>query len=409
MELLKTLPIAESGPGLRCLNGVRVIDFTTSVAGPYGTLLLADLGAEVIKIEKRKGGDDARSWGPPFLGGESLWFLSMNRNKQSMTLDLTHPDARQLAHELVRIADVVVLNSTQRIQKKLGLDYDTLQKINPQLIHVSVTGYGLSGTRADLPCYDLIAEGYSGVMHLTGEADGPPQKVGTPAADLLAGQDIAMATMAALFERTKTGAGKQIDVSMVATMARFMTPRIVPYLGSQESPNRSGGTDSVIAIYQVFNTSDHPITLGLGNDAIWQRFWIAVGDPDYAKRTGFETNAQRRVERATIVNDISALLQTKPRSHWLTLFEQHRIPSGPINSIDQLVEDAPLRDSGLFFTARGEKGPVPQVGLGIRFNGSDSILRTAPPALGQDTERILKQTLSMSSTSIARLTQSEII
>ncbi|QIL69347.1 CoA transferase [Diaphorobacter sp. HDW4B] len=409
MELLKTLPLAESGPGLQCLNGVRVLDFTTSVAGPYGTLLLADLGAEVIKVEKRKGGDDARSWGPPFLDGESLWFLSMNRNKQSMTLDLAHPDARHLVQELVRVADVVVLNSTQRIQTKLGLDYATLKQINDKLIHVSVTGFGLSGTRADLPCYDLIAEGYSGVMDLTGEADGPPQKVGTPAADLLAGQDIAMATMAALIERNKTGAGKQIDVSMVATMSRFMAPRIVPYLGSQEAPHRSGGTDSVIAIYQVFGTSDDPITLGLGNDAIWQRFWTAVGNPEYAKRVGFETNAQRRVERATIVKDIATLLRTQSRSHWLALFEQHRIPAGPINSIDQLVGDALLLESGLFFSTLGEKGLVPQVGLGVRFDGNSSVLRSAPPALGQHTERILKETLSMSSTSIAQLAQTAII
>lgn len=409
MKLLKTLPQAKFGPGLQCLQGVRVLDFTTSVAGPYGTLLLADLGAEVIKIEKRKGGDDARSWGPPFLDGESLWFLSMNRNKQSMTLDLTHPEASQLVHALVQVADVVVLNSTQRIQKKLGLDFPTLQAINPKLIHVSVTGFGLSGARADLPCYDLIAEGYSGVMHLTGEADGPPQKVGAPAADLLAGQDIAMATIAALFERTKTGLGQQIDVSMVATMARFMTPRIVPYLGSSESPNRSGGTDSVIAIYQVFATLDHPITLGLGNDAIWQRFWTAVGQPDYAKQQGFESNAQRRLARLVIVKDIASLLLTQSRSHWLALFEKHRIPAGPINSIDQLVEDAPLRESGLFFTAEGEKGPVPQVGLGIHFNGSSAVLRNAPPGLGQDTERILQETLSMSRASIDGLAQSAII
>ena len=409
MELLKTLPLAESGPGLQCLNGVRVLDFTTSVAGPYGTLLLADLGAEVIKVEKRKGGDDARSWGPPFLDGESLWFLSINRNKQSMTLDLAHPDASHLVHELVRVADVVVLNSTQRIQTKLGLDYATLKQINAKLIHVSVTGFGLSGSRADLPCYDLIAEGYSGVMDLTGEADGPPQKVGTPAADLLAGQDIAMATMAALIERTKTGAGKQIDVSMVSTMSRFMAPRIVPYLGSEEAPHRSGGTDSVIAIYQVFGTLDAPITLGLGNDAIWLRFWTAVGNPEYAKRVGFETNAQRRVERTTIVKDIAALLRTQSRSHWLALFELHRIPAGPINSIDQLVKDAPLLESGLFFSTQGEKGLVPQVGLGVRFDGDSSVLRNAPPALGQDTERILKEILSMSSTSIARLAQTAII
>lgn len=409
MDTLKTLPFQTPGAGLACLKGIRVIDFTTSVAGPYGTLLLADLGAEVVKIEKRHGGDDTRSWGPPFLNGESLWFLSMNRNKQSMTIDLTRAEGQRVAHELVRGADVVVLNTAQRVQEKLGLDYATLKAINPKLIHVSVTGFGLQGERADLPCYDLIAEGYSGVMHLTGEADRPAQKVGTPAADLLAGQDIAMATLAALFERASTGAGKQIDVSMVATMARFMAPRIVPYLGSGEAPNRSGGTDSVIAIYQVFDTADFPITLGLGNDAIWQRFWTAVGRADYSRQPGFETNASRRESRQAIVQAIAGLLATQPRQHWLDLFAQHRIPSGPINGIDQLADDLPLREDGMFFATEGVAGLVPQVGLGIRFDGASAVLRNPPPALGQDTERILREELSMSATCVAGLIDSEIV
>ncbi|MFJ1254888.1 CaiB/BaiF CoA transferase family protein [Cupriavidus sp. CuC1] len=409
MDTLKTLPFQKPGAGLSCLRGIRVLDFTTSVAGPYGTLLLADLGAEVLKVEKRHGGDDTRSWGPPFLDGESLWFLSMNRNKQSMTIDLTRPEGRRVAHELVRNTDVVVLNTAQHVQEKLGLDYATLKAINGRLIHVSVTGFGLKGERADLPCYDLIAEGYSGVMHLTGEADGPPQKVGTPAADLLSGQDIAMATLAALFERERTGAGKQIDVSMVATMARFMAPRIVPYLGSGEAPNRSGGTDSVIAIYQVFDTADFPITLGLGNDVIWQRFWTAVGQPDYARQPGFETNARRREARQAIVQTIAKLLATQPRQHWLALFAKHRIPSGPINSIDRLADDVPLRESGMFFATQGVAGLVPQVGLGIRFDGASAVLRNPPPALGEDTERILREELSMSATCIAGLIDSEIV
>lgn len=386
-----------------------MLDFTTSVAGPYGTLLLADLGAEITKVEKRHGGDDTRSWGPPFLDGESLWFVSMNRNKRSMTIDLTRPEGQRVAHELVRSADVVVLNTSQRVQEKLGLDYGTLNGLNPRLIHVSVTGFGLQGERAELPCYDLIAEGYSGVMHLTGEADRPPQKIGTPAADLLAGQDIAMATLAALFERTHTGAGKQIDISMVATMARFMSPRIVPYLGSGEPPNRSGGTDSVIAIYQVFDTADHPITLGLGNDAIWQRFWAAVGRPDYGQQPQFATNADRRRARQAIVQVIAELLAAQPRQHWLSLFTRHRIPSGPINSIDQLAEDIPLREDGMFFAAQGAAGLVPQVGLGIRFDGSSAVFRTPPPALGQDTERILKEELHMSAACVAGLIDSEIV
>lgn len=409
MDTLKTLPFQVPGAGLSCLHGIRVLDFTTSVAGPYGTLLLADLGAEVIKVEKRQGGDDTRSWGPPFLNGESLWFLSINRNKQSMTVDLTRVEGRGIAHQLVRQADVVVLNTTQRVQEKLGLDYATLKAIHPGLIHVSVTGFGLQGGRADLPCYDLIAEGYSGVMHLTGEAGRPAQKVGTPAADLLAGQDIAMATLAALFERQRTGAGKQVDVSMVATATRFMAPRIVPFLGSGEPPMRSGGTDSVIAIYQVFETADFPITLGLGNDAIWQRFWDAVERPAYGKQAGFETNAKRRQARDTIVAAIAEILATQPREHWLALFARHRIPAGPINSIDQLAQDAPLRDAGMFFAGQGAAGRVPQVGLGIAFDGASAVYRTPPPALGQDTERILAERLAMSATCIAGLIDAEIV
>ncbi|MBJ9938526.1 CoA transferase [Burkholderia multivorans] len=409
MDALNTLPLMASGPGLTCLHGVRVLDFTTSVAGPYGTLLLADLGAEVIKIEKRQGGDDSRSWGPPFLDGESLWFLSMNRNKLSMTIDLTRAEGRRIAHDLVRQADVVVVNTTQRVQEKLELDYATLKAVNPMLVHVSVTGFGLHGERADLPCYDLIAEGYSGIMHLTGQADRPPQKIGTPAADLLAGQDIAMAVLAALFERQRTGAGKQIDISMVATSARFMAPRIVPYLGSGESPMRSGGTDSVIAIYQVFETADFPITLGLGNDAIWHRFWAAVGKPEYGRASGFDTNAKRRDARERIVAAIAALLATQSRDHWLPLFAKHRIPAGPINTIDQLVDDVPLRDDGMFFAAQGTVGRVPQVGLGIRFDGGSAVYRSAPPALGQDTERILRDHLSMSAICIAGLIDAEIV
>jgi crotonobetainyl-CoA:carnitine CoA-transferase CaiB-like acyl-CoA transferase len=409
MDALNTLPLFESGPGLQCLQGIRVLDFTTSVAGPYGTLLLADLGAEVVKVEKRHGGDDSRGWGPPFLDGESLWFVSMNRNKSSITIDLTRAEGRQIAHELVRQADVVVVNTNQRVQEKLELDYETLRRLNPALIHVSVTGFGLRGQRADLPCYDLIAEGYSGVMHLTGEADRPPQKIGTPAADLLAGQDIAMATLAALLERQRTGEGKQIDISMVATSARFMAPRIVPYLGSSDSPNRSGGTDSVIAIYQVFDTADDPITLGLGNDAIWQRFWTAVGHPQYGKQPGFEDNTKRRLARVQIVATISDVLATRPREQWLALFAQHRIPAGPIYSIDQLVNDVPLREDGVFFAAQGALGPVPQVGLGIRFDGDSAVYRSAPPRLGQDTKRILEERLAMSATCIAGLIDSEII
>ncbi len=238
-------------------------------------------------MEKPGTGDDARAWGPPFLHGESLWFMSVNRGKQSVTLDIAAAAGKDVLRGLVAQCDVFIVNLVGRVQRKLGVDAASLRHLNPGLIHVSLTGFGLAGDRADLPCYDLIAEGYSGVMDLTGEAHSPPQKIGTPAADLLAGQDAAMAVLAALLRRQRDGRGCDIDVSMVESMSRFMTPRLMPYLGSGELSRRAGGGDSVIAIYQVFETSDAPMTLGLGNDAIWKRFWEAVGRPDVATEPAY--------------------------------------------------------------------------------------------------------------------------
>lgn len=396
MKTLEKLPTQDRSVGLGMLAGIRVLDLTTSIAGPYATQLLADMGAAVVKLERPGVGDDTRAWGPPFLGEQSLWFASVNRNKESMTLDVTHPDGSAILQRMVAESDVIVLNMVPGVQRKLGLDHARLKEINPKIIHVSLTGFGLTGRRAELPCYDLIAEGYSGVMDLTGEPESGPQKVGTPAADLLAGQDVALATLAAIVERQRTGVGKAIDVSMVRSMVRFMSPRIMAYLGSGECPKRSGGRDSVIAVYQVFDTADEPITLGLGNDAIWQRFWTAVGHPECGNRKDFSTNALRRSARAEIVGQIAEILLKKPRFEWLELFGQHRIPSGPINRVDQLVDDRDLIDEGMFYAVSGREGLVPQVGLGIRFDGSGEVHRSPPPGLGENTESILRSWLRLS-------------
>ncbi len=202
---LDSLPAPAAPPASTLLAGVTVVDLTTSIAGPYATMLLGDMGARVIKVERPGAGDDCRAWGPPWLDGESLWFMSVNRNKESVTLDYSNAAGRKVLHDMVRKADVVIVNLVARVQQKLGIDYATLKAIKPDLVFVSLTGFGLTGARKDFPCYDLIAEGYSGVMDLTGEAESPPQKVGTPAADLISGMDAAMATLAALFERGEIG------------------------------------------------------------------------------------------------------------------------------------------------------------------------------------------------------------
>lgn len=384
------------------LPGIVVVDLTTSIAGPYAGMLLSDFGARVIKIE-RPGGDDARHWGPPFLDGESLWFLAVNRNKESLCLDYSTPEGRAILMELIDKADVVLTNQLAGVQKKLGIDAETLRKTRPRLLHVSVTGFGLSGSSAALPCYDLIAEGYSGVMDLTGPAGAEPQKVGAPAADMLAGADAAMAVLAALHRRNVTGEGCAIDIALTESMIRFMSPRIVPFMGSGEVPTRSGGRDSVIAIYQTFQTADLPMTLGLGNDAIWKRFWEAVDDPAYGEDPAFKSNASRREHRARIVEHIAGILRRRPRAEWLERFGRVKVPAGPIYRVDEVVEDPHFRARGLFFKIERDGVDVPQVGLGVHVDGNAAGFSKPPPRLGEHSAAILRDLLNYEPSSIADL------
>ena len=341
---------------------------------------------------ERPAGDDARQWGPPFLEGEALWFTAMNRNKRSVVLDIEQPADRAALFSLISLADIVVTNQPPEVQRKLGLDAQSLRDERPDLIFVSITGFGLSGERAGLTCYDLIAEGHSGIMDITGAQDGPPQKIGAPAADMLAGQDAAMATMAAVVGRLRHGRGCVIDVNLVESMTRFLACRLSSYMGSGEVPRRSGGTDSVIAIYQCFETLDLPINLGLGSDAIWERFWRAVGDPDFGSSPTYRTNRDRREHREAIVERIRSVLVTRSRADWLALFAKARIPAGPINAVDEVVADQALHDRGLFFSLQGQDGrTIPQIGLGIQIDGRWSVPRSLPPLLGQHTSEVINE------------------
>lgn len=393
---LRDVAQLDVGKGFELLAGIRVLDLTTSVAGPYATMLLSDFGAEVIKIE-RPGGDDARHWGPPFLDGESLWFLSVNRNKKSVVLDLATQEGRNNLMSLARTSDVVVSNQPAAVQKKLRLTLEDFREVNPSIIMTSITGFGLSGTRANLTCYDLIAEGYSGIMDVTGAAESDPQKVGAPAADMLAGQDAALATLAALIDRNHTGRGHQIDIALAESMTRFLTCRISSYMGSGEVPKRSGGADSVIAIYQAFETSDFPITLGIGTDAIWNRFWVAMGQPDYALNPAYGSNMKRREHRREIVSDIQKLLRGRSREHWLATFADARVPAGPINSVDQVVADTGFQERGMIAALHEEGRLTPHVGLGIQIDQACATPRSTAPRLGADTEAVLAHVKTLAS------------
>jgi crotonobetainyl-CoA:carnitine CoA-transferase CaiB-like acyl-CoA transferase len=400
------LPVRQPAEGFQLLAGIRVLDLSTSIAGPYAAMLLGDMGAEVIKIERPGAGDDARAWGPPFLDGESLWYMSVNRNKRSITLDYTKDAGREVLSKLIKASDVVVLNLLSHAQKKLGLDWSACKVLRPDLVHVSITGFGQEGERSDWTCYDLIAEGYSGIMDLTGEPDSVAQKVGTPAADMLAGADAAFAAVSALFERRGTGQGHAIDIALVDSMARFLTCRIVPFLGSGELPRRSGGKDSVIAIYQAFETADFPITLGLGNDAIWQRFWTSVGRAEMGRDTRYDSNSKRREHRTEIVQLIQTLLRDRPRDYWLCLFNGARVPAGPIYRLDEVTRDDHLQRRGLFYTLDADGRRLPQVGTGFHIDGQFNVARMPPPRLGASTGDVLRDVVGLNDAEIDNLRSS---
>jgi crotonobetainyl-CoA:carnitine CoA-transferase CaiB-like acyl-CoA transferase len=406
--LAKSLPHGRCEHPFTALKGVRVIDLTTSIAGPYGTMLLSDLGADVIKIE-RQTGDDARYWGPPFLDGESLWFLSVNRNKQSVCLDYSRPEGRTVLDSLVDQADVVVLNQTPDVQQKLGMTPAQLREGRPGLIVACITGFGLSGRNSRKPCYDLIAEGYSGIMDLTGPAEAAPQKVGAPAADMLAGSDCALGVLAALYRRHATGEGATLDIALTESMIRFTSPRIVPYMGSGDISRRTGGRDSVIAIYQTFDTADEPLTLSLGTDRIWQRFWALVERPEVGVDPSLASNAQRRERRDEIVAAIADILLQKPRKQWLALLSEAGVPAGPIYRVDEVTDDEHFQERGLFFQILRDGHAVPQVGLGIHLDGKPAGYRSAPPRLGEHTDSVLGEVLGYTPDQVEALRQNKLI
>jgi crotonobetainyl-CoA:carnitine CoA-transferase CaiB-like acyl-CoA transferase len=398
------LPSPGDWPEFELLAGVRVLDLTSSIAGPYSTLLLGDLGADVVKIEQPGTGDDTRHWGPPFLEGESLWYLSSNRNKSSVTLDLRSPSGAEVLQRLICVADALIVNLRPGAQERLGVAYPQVAATRPDIIHCSITGFGLTGERADLACYDLIAEGFSGIMDLTGEADGPPQKVGTPAADLLAGMDAALAVVAALLDRARTGRGHQIDVSLTESITRFLAPRLVSYLGSGELPHRTGGRDSVIAIYQRFETSDGSLTLGLGNDRIFARFCAAIGKPQWAEDPRNLGNQRRRERRADLVAQIQSVISTRTGAEWLSLFKEHGIPAGPINTLADVAVDQSLIDRGVLYAIVEEgTAPIPQVGTAWHLDGAPNGRARRPPALGADTADALERWLKMNADEIDQL------
>jgi formyl-CoA transferase len=375
------------------LDGIRVVDLTRVLAGPYCTMMLGDLGADVIKIEAPGRGDDTRHWGPPFTeGGLSAYYLSANRNKRSIAIDLKSDAGLSILRRLIKGADLVVENFKTGTLARLGLDYPALQALRPDVIYCTITGYGHNGPYADRPGYDFIVQALGGFMSVTGPADGEPIRAGVAIADLAAGIFASNAILASLFARERTGQGQRIDISLLDSMVALMSYVASNYLVSGEMPPRLGNAHPNIVPYQSFQAGDDYIAFAIGNDQQWARFCEAVDRPQWANDEMFATNAARVSNRQQVVAMLQSLFAGRPAADWLAMFEQIGIASAPINSMDRVFQDPQVIARGLQSqVVHPTEGTLPLVGSPLRLMESPVSIRLAPPTLGQHTDELLAE------------------
>jgi crotonobetainyl-CoA:carnitine CoA-transferase CaiB-like acyl-CoA transferase len=377
----------------RPLSGVRVVDISTSYAGPTASMYLGDMGAEVIKVERPKVGDDSRHWGPPFVGGESAWFLSANRNKRSFCLDFSNADGLEVLLRLLEGADVFIENLNPSKLERLGVAPAQVAARAPRVIYCGLSGFGLTGPDQGLPGYDLVAQARSGMMSLTGAAGGLPQRVSTALSDVVAGMAAAFAICAALREQAQTGCGQVIDVSLLESPLALIAPRMAAYLAGDPEPQPSGATDSVLAVYQTFPTADRPIVVAVGNDSMWRRFCQALELTELAVDDALATNAGRRERRSDILPVIAERLGERPAAVWLERLAEAGVPCSVIKSLSEVVEDPQIvsRDA-VTCIEHPTAGPVRVVGSPWRFGTDGATPRHRPsPRLGADTIDVLRE------------------
>lgn len=394
-----------SGP----FAGVRVLDLSRILSGPYCTMVLADFGAEVIKVERPGAGDDTRHWGPPFVGGESGYFLSINRNKKSITVDMSTPEGREIIYRLARTADVAIENFRPGTADRLGIGYERLRQENPSIIYCSISGFGQTGPYRDRPGYDALAQAMSGMMAITGEPDGPPMKHGMSIADIGAGMWAVFAIAAALYHRERTGEGQAIDVSLLDAQLSWLTYAAGNYFASGTNPGRYGSAHPNIVPYQPFATADGYIMLAVGNDRLWQQFCQAAGRPELADQPGFRTNAERVTNRAEVVATVAAIMAQRTTAEWMEVLERVGVPAGPINTVEQILRDPHVLAREMVVTLQHPTaGEVKTVGIPAKLSDTPGTVRSAPPLLGQHTDEILAE-LGYDAAAIADLRERGIV
>ena len=403
-------------PNSGALSHIRVLDLSRILAGPWCTQNLADLGAEVIKVERPGHGDDTRAWGPPWINMEekiSSYFAAANRGKKSLTLNLSTPQGKRIIEELVKISDVVIENYKIGDLKRYGLDYESLQKINPRLVYCSITGYGQDGPNAQKPGYDFVFQAIGGLMSITGEADsepgGGPQKVGIAIADVITGMYSTIAILAALNSREQTGFGQYIDMALLDSIIALGGNQITGYFANGKVPFRYGNAHASLVPYQVFAVKDGEIVIAVGNDTQWQRYCEAIVRPDLAQDPKWEKVTGRITGRSELIPQLAKTMLEKNRDEWISILESYDVPCGPINNYQQVFEDPHVIHREIKVDTRYKDGStISTIASPLRLKSTPPEYKRPPPKLGDSNFEILHQLLGYSAESIEQFKKEKI-
>ena len=392
------------------LDGVTVLDFTRVLSGPYCTMLLADMGARVIKIEHPGRGDDTRAWGPPFVNGESAYFLSINRNKESLTLDLKHPGVKPVLDRLLEHADVLVENFRPGAMERLGLGYDAVAARYPRLVYCSISGFGQTGPRRTEPGYDAVIQGEGGLMSITGAAGGPPFRLGVAISDIVSGMFAAQGIAMALLARVRTGRGQRVDIGMLDATAALLTYQAGIYFATGLAPGRMGNRHPTIVPYETFPASDGEFVIAVGNDDQWRRFCGIIEARELADDERFATNSARVDHYDALRPLLVERLRSRRRDEWVGALKAAGVPCGSVRGVAEVLGDAQLDAREMIETVEHvSAGAVRVLGIPIKLSGTPGAVRTAPPALGQHTDRILADIAGLSADEIKDLKESKAV